>query len=79
MMPNERMRVNPVMAELLLYGKRLLGMKANNHLCWQVEIFFSVTRSGISYVSPNNRACSIKPVAGVARREALLFFFHCAP
>ena len=33
MTPNQRLRINPIMNALLLYGKKLLGIKTDDHLC----------------------------------------------
>ena len=49
----------PNNGKLLMYGKRLLRIKADNHLCWQVcwwsLIYFSVMRNGIVFIAPNNQ------------------------
>ena len=56
MMQNQRLRASLIMDELLLYGERLLGIKTDNHLCrkdgWWYLMYFSVTRSGITYIAP---------------------------
>ena len=33
LMLNLRLRVNPIMTELLLYGKNMIGIKTDTHLC----------------------------------------------
>ena len=67
-------------SKLLLYGKRLLGIKTDKHLCRYV--YFSVTRSGITYVAPNEQDqsdffkifLSHKPVGEIARNQSIIIF-----
>ena len=72
MMPNQELRVIPVMDKLSLCGKRLLGL-------WY-RLYFSVKRSGIKYLAYNDQDPSllfkifsrIKQVARVARKQSRL-------
>ena len=58
MMPNRRLRVSPIMDDLLIYGKRLIGIKTDNLFVGKSAggiIYFSVSRSEITFVTPNNQ------------------------
>ena len=60
----KRLRVYPIMDELLLYGKRLLGIKANNYF---VQVPLLVISDVFSYIYTIRH--KIKPVALKLRAE----------
>ena len=83
-MPNKKLSVNQITDALSFVWEKAARDKNRHRLsvlgkfsvC--VLFFFSVTRSGITYVAPNNQSQNllfkilshVKPVAGIARKQS---------